>query len=68
MTLAAPDSLFDVLGGEPTLDEVIVSVWEGLTAHRTAPCPLCGEELEPEYGSGVLPVGGRCRACGSALS
>ena len=37
--LATPSpSLFD-LGGEPTLDEVLASVWEGLIAHRVERVP-----------------------------
>jgi hypothetical protein len=64
---AAP-SLFDDLGGEPTLDEVIAGVWEGLAAHRTAACPVCGSELRPDYGAHALPIGGRCGGCDSTLS
>ncbi len=44
-------SLFDTLGGEPTLDELIAGVWEGLAAHRPALCPLCGGEMQPIYGA-----------------
>jgi hypothetical protein len=61
-------SLFDVLGGEPTLDDVVVGAWEGLTAHMTATCPVCEGEMKPEYGAHALPLGGRCETCGSALS
>ena len=63
-----PPSLFDAVGGEPTLDEVLVGVWEGLTAHAVVPCPVCGAEMVPEYSVHALPVGGRCRGCGSSLS
>jgi hypothetical protein len=59
--------LFDSVGGEPTLDEVLASVWEGLTAHRASECPVCAGEMAPEYGAQALPVGGRCRSCDSAL-
>jgi tRNA(Ile2) C34 agmatinyltransferase TiaS len=61
-------SLFDGPGGEPTLDDMIVSVWEGLTAHRSVTCPLCGSEMKPEYGSHARPLGGRCLNCGTTLS
>jgi hypothetical protein len=61
-------SLFDAAGGEPTLDEVIAGVWEGLTAHRAVDCPVCGAEMEPAYGAHAKPIGGACRSCGSALS
>ena len=61
-------SLFDGLGGEPTLDELLVGVWEGLSAHSTVACPACGGPMEPEYGARARPIGGRCQACGAALS
>jgi hypothetical protein len=60
-------TLFDGAGGEPTLDEEIVHVWEGLIAHRLVACPVCGSEMQPEYGAHALPVGGRCRGCGSTV-
>jgi hypothetical protein len=63
-----PASLFDDLGGEPTLDELLVGVWEGLTAHSATACPACAGRMEPEYGPHSRPIGGRCRSCGSTLS
>jgi hypothetical protein len=51
----------------PTLDDVVVGVWEGLLAHHPATCPICGGEMTPRYGSGPRPVGGRCAACASTL-
>jgi hypothetical protein len=60
-------SLFDGLGGEPTLDDVLAGAWEGLTAHAVVQCPVCGDELAPEYGAQALPIGGRCKGCGSTL-
>ena len=53
--------------GERTLDELIVGVWEDLTAHHAAACPVCGASMRPRYGSGAAPVGGRCSGCGSTL-
>jgi hypothetical protein len=53
--------------GRRTLDELIVGVWEDLSAHRPAGCPVCGEAMRPRYGSGPAPVGGRCTSCGSTL-
>jgi hypothetical protein len=53
--------------GRRTLDELIVGVWEDLTAHHAAACPVCGETMDPRYGSGAAPVGGRCSGCGSTL-
>jgi hypothetical protein len=61
-------SLFDHLGGEPTLDELLVGVWEGLAAHRIASCPACGADMRPEYGAHALPIAGRCRGCGTTFS
>jgi hypothetical protein len=50
-----------------TLDEVIVGVWEGLHAHHTATCPICGGEMLARHGSGPRPVGGRCHDCGTTI-
>jgi hypothetical protein len=56
-------------GGEPTLDDLIVEVWEGLAADAAAPCPVCaGGTLHAVYGAHARPVKGRCRACGAELS
>jgi hypothetical protein len=65
--LAVAPTLFDDLGGEPTLDDLLVDVWEGLTAHRIVACPVCSEEMKPEYGAHALPIGGSCSGCGSTL-
>jgi hypothetical protein len=67
-TLTVAPSLFDAVGGEPTLDEVIVGVWEGLAAHCVVECPVCRDEIGPEYGAHARPIGGRCAGCGSVLS
>ena len=66
-TLAMAPSLFDRVGGEPTLDDVLVGVWEGLTAHRAVECPVCRGEMNPEYAAHARPVGGRCDSCGATL-
>lgn len=67
--LATPaPGLFNGLGGEPTLDQLIAGVWEGLTAHATVRCPVCEGEMRPEYGARALPLGGRCAECGSTLT
>jgi hypothetical protein len=50
-----------------TLDHLISTVWDDLTARRTVTCPVCHGHMAPRYGSGALPVGGRCRRCGSSL-
>jgi hypothetical protein len=56
------------LGGEPTLDALVAEVWEGLAAHRSVACPMCGEEMAPAYGAHARPIGGACRGCGTRLS
>ena len=54
--------------GGPTLDELIVDVWEGLTSGRAASCPVCAGPLAPRFGAGHAAVAARCRDCGSELS
>jgi hypothetical protein len=51
----------------PTLDDLLVGVWEGLSSHHTVTCPVCSGKMAPRYGSGARPVGGRCQRCGSTL-
>ena len=52
----------------PTLEDVLSGAWEELSAHRAAACPICDGVIEPRYGSGPSPVGGRCRSCRTELS
>jgi hypothetical protein len=61
-------SLFDDLGGEPTLDEVLSRAWEGLAAHQHVACPVCGGGMSPSYGAHALPIGGSCGSCGTQLT
>jgi hypothetical protein len=61
---SAPDGA----GGGPTLDELLSGVWERLTAHAVADCPVCGGQMAPEYGVHALPIGGRCADCASGIS
>ena len=56
------------LGGGPTSDALMSGVWEGLAAHKSVACPLCGHEMRPDYGAHALPIGGRCDDCGTRLS
>jgi hypothetical protein len=65
--LAVEPNLFDLRDGEPTLDDLIVGAWEGLTAHRVMACPVCDGELAPQYAAHPRPVSGRCRSCGTVL-
>jgi hypothetical protein len=67
-TLALAPSLLADLGGGPTLDEVLTGVWEGLAAHHSQPCPLCGGEMRPLYAAHSRPVAGRCASCESTLA
>jgi hypothetical protein len=60
-------TLFEAPSGEPTLDEVISGVWEELTAHQAAACPICGGTLKPEYSAHARPIGGRCTDCATTL-
>jgi len=60
-------SLVEAAGARGTLDELIVAVWEGLRAHANAACPLCGEEMKPEYGVHARAIGGRCSGCGAII-
>lgn len=67
LTLAPP--LFGDLGGEPTLDEFLTGVWEGLVAHHLAACPVCGGQMMPLHtAEASRPVAGRCRSCETTLS
>jgi hypothetical protein len=61
-------SLFDDVGGEPTLDEVLSGAWEGLAAHQHVACPVCAGEMTPEYAAHARPIGGRCQSCQTQLS
>jgi hypothetical protein len=61
-------SLFDGLGGEPTLDDVLAGAWEGLAARSVVACPVCGDDMLPIDGAHALPVGGRCQGCSSTFS
>jgi hypothetical protein len=67
-TLELAPTLFDRPGGEPSLDEVISSVWEVLTARQPVECPVCGGEMEPQYAAHSRPISGRCGDCGAELA
>jgi hypothetical protein len=54
-------------GGGLTFDDVLVGAWEGLSAHRTVPCPVCDGAMAPRFGAGPGAVGGRCTSCGSSV-
>jgi hypothetical protein len=54
--------------GGPTLDELLVGVWEGLSAHEPVACPICSAAMVPRGGSGPGPAGGRCGGCGTTIA
>ena len=60
--------LFDDLGGEPTLDDVLAGAWEGLTARRMVACVVCGGPMAPPRPATAQRVEGRCEHCGCELS
>jgi hypothetical protein len=58
----------DGVGGEPTLDDLVVGAWEGLTAQAAAACPLCEEgTLRPLPAVDGTPFSGCCDRCGTTL-
>ncbi len=61
-------TLFTDVSGEPTLDELVSGVWEGLAAHRAVSCPLCGGEMLAHHGAHARPVVASCRDCATTLS
>jgi hypothetical protein len=73
----------DGVGGEPTLDEIIVGAWEGLAAQVAVACPLCAEGLlrplarpvgraggagDRDAADGARAALGRCDRCGAQLA
>ena len=69
MTVFAPAApVRDQAADESTLDASVSRLWEAITGHRTADCPICDGVMRPYYGAGALPAGGRCTRCGSVLT
>jgi hypothetical protein len=67
--VAAETPLFsETWGGRPTLDAVVSSAWEGLSARASVPCPVCAGELSPLPAADGGAATGRCHDCGSELS
>jgi len=56
------------LGRESTLDDLIVSAWEGLTAQRVVACPVCASPMSPRRGPAAHSVEGHCEDCGGRLT
>jgi hypothetical protein len=57
------------MGGERTLEDLILGAWEELAAHRLVQCPVCAGVMASSAGAHhARPVGATCRDCGSRLS
>jgi hypothetical protein len=67
-TLTLTPLVSDRVDGEPTLDDLLESAWEGLSARRAVRCPVCVGEMEPVPVPGTNLARGRCRECGATLS
>jgi tRNA(Ile2) C34 agmatinyltransferase TiaS len=65
-TLAAPP-LHLRASGAPTLDALLVEVWNDVTAGAHAECPVCAGRMQPRWSAGAGVVGGRCDDCGTTL-
>jgi ribosomal protein S27E len=51
-------------GGRPTLDDVMTSAWEGLSARLPVECPVCDAAMHAFERPGS---GGRCVSCAATL-
>ena len=51
--------LIEPPGGEVSLEDSILGVWEDLTRRGDAGCPVCG---------GLMHASAGCESCGSGLS
>jgi hypothetical protein len=60
----------DCVEGQPTLDDLVVGVWEGLAAHAVVACPVCDGAMVPGD-VGRSPVegtpAGRCGQCRTVI-
>lgn len=67
-TLTLTPLVLDRVDGEPTLDDLLAGVWEGLSARRAVRCPVCVGEMVPVVTAGAGGVSGRCEDCGATLT
>ncbi len=65
-TLALAPEALDRIDGEPTLDDLMMDVWEELSVRRAVRCPVCEGEME-SVARASTGVAGQCRDCGSIL-
>ena len=54
-------------GEGATLDDLLVTLWQEIGAHRTVECPVCAGEMRPAYGAHAHAIGGKCARCGSTV-
>jgi hypothetical protein len=66
-TLIAAPSWLDRPGERGSLDDLLVTLWEGIEAHHTMECPVCAGEMRPAYGAHARAIGGKCVDCGSTV-
>ncbi len=66
-TLIAAPSRLEQAGEGATLDDLLVTLWEGIDAHRAMECPVCAGEMRPAYGAHARAIGGKCVDCGSTV-
>ena len=67
-TLTLAPLVPDRVGGEPTLDDLLMDVWEGLSVRRAVRCPVCAGEMRPAGARGAGVAVGHCTDCGATLS
>ena len=46
-TLTLAPLVLDRAQSEPTLDDLLAGVWEGLSVRRAVRCPVCTGEMQP---------------------
>lgn len=57
------------VGGERTLEDLVLGAWEELAAHHTVSCLVCGGVMRSGSGSAGAPaMTATCEDCGSQLS
>jgi hypothetical protein len=66
-TLFAAPPCLERPGAGATLDDLLVTLWQGIDAHRTMECPVCAGEMRPAYGAHARAIGAKCVDCGSTV-
>ena len=65
-TLTLAPLALDRACDEPTLDDLLMDVWEGLSVGRAVRCPVCVGEMGRVASGASLT--GHCKDCGARLS